>query len=354
MDADGVEVAPEEQIYSSRSSSGCDSEKWETSEDEGRGTKSKRKVLPEGFLDPLPPQKPFKLPRLSGVGLHANKVICCGSSSRGESSGSSNDPSTPMHLDSIEDSQFIESQQPSRQSFQEFPRQAPPPNDGIRLIDEQGTPIRRRGQTTCTDIKCMPLGTRVHIEVNENGVPCNIPESILLGSYMGVVARDSILAPISFSDWRNKGMEPFKKRMLAEVESKFEFHASIRHWILQSIGVKWRNYKASLKSEHWDSRPIKEIKETVPGGVDPTQWCQLVNQWAQPEDQKRAARNVKNAKKQTCPHTMGRVSSVRRQQETSIQDRLQLWRINRMRKDGLWSSEDAKLRWVILANFRKG
>ncbi|PKU87617.1 hypothetical protein MA16_Dca009789 [Dendrobium catenatum] len=63
----------------------------------------------------------------------------------------------------------------------------------------------------------MPPSTRVHIEVNENMVPCNIPKSILLCSYLGVVARDSILAPTSFSVWRNKGMEPFKKRMLAEV-----------------------------------------------------------------------------------------------------------------------------------------
>ncbi|PKU71748.1 hypothetical protein MA16_Dca026747 [Dendrobium catenatum] len=58
----------------------------------------------------------------------------------------------------------------------------------------------------------MPPGTRIHIEVNENNIPCNIPESILLGTYLGVVARDPVLAPISFSDWRNKGMEPYKKK----------------------------------------------------------------------------------------------------------------------------------------------
>ncbi|KAH0470914.1 hypothetical protein IEQ34_000637 [Dendrobium chrysotoxum] len=64
----------------------------------------------------------------------------------------------------------------------------------------------------------MPPGTRIHIEVNENNIPCNIPESILLGTYLGVVTRDPVLAPIAFPDWRNKGMEPFKKKMLAEVE----------------------------------------------------------------------------------------------------------------------------------------
>ncbi|KAH0467501.1 hypothetical protein IEQ34_004739 [Dendrobium chrysotoxum] len=167
----------------------------------------------------------------------------------------------------------------------------------------------------------MPPGTRIHIEVNENNIPCNIPESILLGTYLCVVARDPVLAPIAFPDWRNKGMEPFKKKMLAEVEA-----------------------------EHWDSRPIEEILEAVPAGVDQMKWCQLVNQWSKPEDKERAAKNSANAKKQTCPHTMGRVSSVRRQKETSIKDRLQLWKINRMHKDGTWSSEDAMQRWAQACN----
>ncbi|KAH0449928.1 hypothetical protein IEQ34_020620 [Dendrobium chrysotoxum] len=105
----------------------------------------------------------------------------------------------------------------------------------------------------------MPPGIRIHIEVNENNIPCNIPESILLGSYLGVVARDHMLAPITFPDWRNKGMEPFKKKMLAEVESKFEFPGHIRHWILQSLGVKWRNYKTTLKAEHWDRKGFEKF-----------------------------------------------------------------------------------------------
>ncbi|KAH0459672.1 hypothetical protein IEQ34_012486 [Dendrobium chrysotoxum] len=41
----------------------------------------------------------------------------------------------------------------------------------------------------------------------------------LTGSYLGVAARDPILALIAFLDWRNKGMEPFKKKMLAKIES---------------------------------------------------------------------------------------------------------------------------------------
>ncbi|KAI0497683.1 hypothetical protein KFK09_020916 [Dendrobium nobile] len=277
----------------------------------------------------------------------AKKVV-----SRGRSSRGSETPSTPIHLDSTceqsqEENECSGTQQSPRHSTCE---QIQTPNDGILLIvlctDEQGVPVRRRGRTTCIDIQNMPPGTRVHIEVNENNVPSNISESVLLGSYLGVIARDPVLAPLSFPDWRNKGLEPFKKKMLAEVESKFAFPRHIRHWILQSLGVKWRNHKTNLKAEHWDCRPIEEIMESVPAGVDATQWCHLVNQWSQPKDKERAARNAANAKKQTCPHTMGRVSSVRRQQEMAIKDRLLLWRVNRLCKDGTWSSEDANQRWI--------
>ncbi|KAH0456201.1 hypothetical protein IEQ34_014108 [Dendrobium chrysotoxum] len=220
----------------------------------------------------------------------AKKVICRGGSSRGgssrgESSRETGTPSTPVHPDSQEEIECSRTQQTPRQSFC---CEAPAPEEGVWLIDEQGNPIRRRGRTTCADIQNMPPGTRIHIEVNENNIPCNIPESILLGTYLGVVARDPVLAPIAFPDWRNKGMEPFKKKMLAEVESKFEFPGHICHWILQSLGVKWRNYKTTLKAEHWDSRPIEKIMENVPHGVDQMQWCQLVTQWSKPEDQTQA------------------------------------------------------------------
>ncbi|KAH0455655.1 hypothetical protein IEQ34_015687 [Dendrobium chrysotoxum] len=86
------------------------------------------------------------------------------------------------------------------------------------LGDDEGALIKKRGRTTYANIQNMPPGIRIYIEVNENIVPCTLPESILLGSYLGVLARDLILAPISFSNWHNKGLKPIKKRMLAEVK----------------------------------------------------------------------------------------------------------------------------------------
>ncbi|KAI0510958.1 hypothetical protein KFK09_011574 [Dendrobium nobile] len=155
----------------------------------------------------------------------AKKVVSRGGSSRG-----SETPSTPIHPDSTseqtqEENQCSDNEQSPRHSTCE---QIQAPNDGIWLIDEQGVPVHRTGRTTCSDIQKMPPGKRVHIEVNENNVPSNISEPVLLGSYIGVIVRDSVLAPISFSYLRNKGMKPFKKKMLAEVEiskilNKFQY-----------------------------------------------------------------------------------------------------------------------------------
>ncbi|PKU81316.1 hypothetical protein MA16_Dca025040 [Dendrobium catenatum] len=123
-----------------------------------------------------------------------------------------------MHPDLSNATDCNNNEQSLDQSFQDLRRQVPSIDDGILLIDDEGALIKKRGLTTCADIQSMPPGTQIHIEVNENMVPCNIPESILPGSYLGIVARDPILAPISFADWCKKGMEPFEKRMLAEVE----------------------------------------------------------------------------------------------------------------------------------------
>ncbi|KAL0912249.1 hypothetical protein M5K25_018211 [Dendrobium thyrsiflorum] len=193
------------------------------------------------------------------------KIICRGGSSGGESSRAFETPCTPVHPNTQEENKCGGSQEPPRHSYH---GQAPNSDDRIWLIDEQGAPIRRRGRTTCVDIQNMSLGTRVYIEVNEKNIPCNKPESILLGSYLSFIARDPILAPISFLDWRNKSMKPFKKRMLAKVESKFEFPVHMHYWILQSLDVKWRNHKMTLKAKYWDNRPIEKIMESVLDGVD--------------------------------------------------------------------------------------
>ncbi|KAL0906705.1 hypothetical protein M5K25_025220 [Dendrobium thyrsiflorum] len=293
MDAGGVEVALEERIYSSCSSFSCDSEKWETSEDEGTGTKSKSKVLPEGFLDPLPPQKPFKLPRLSDLVL--GETTCWTSYT--------SCPSTCQLGWAQWNQQFI--RQLLASSLSSYRDEL----DG--LLDSQVTwePYTAEIQSQVADI-CLSGQTiwLAHVPlVAWTRVEWHLPDRVLRQfGFVPTVDVQPMEPKFVRVDGRGKadtdwlvyylhyiGLWEDRRAHIIEgtpfgedTEHLIQHYLQwFRHWILQSIGVKWRNYKASLKSEHCDSRPIKEIKEAVPAGVDPTQWCQLVNQWAQPEDQ---------------------------------------------------------------------
>ncbi|XP_020573797.1 uncharacterized protein LOC110020146 [Phalaenopsis equestris] len=89
--------------------------------------------------------------------------------------------------------------------------------DGVSLSDEQRAFMRRRGRTTFADFQNLPPETQVQIDINDNIIPCNILKYDVLGSCIGVIARDLVLAHLLFSNWRKEGMEPFKKKMLAEM-----------------------------------------------------------------------------------------------------------------------------------------
>ncbi|KAI0515862.1 hypothetical protein KFK09_008530 [Dendrobium nobile] len=165
----------------------------------------------------------------SGSFRHAKKVTHRGSSSVEQIGRTSNNTSNSVYPDSSNANDYNNNDQSSIQSSQDLRQRVPPKEDGTWLIDDEGAPIKKRGRTTCVDIQSMPLCIRIHIEDNENIVPY----------------------------WRNKGMDPFKKKMLAEIEAKFEFPTNMKYWILQSLGVNlyenpcyYEKSIASVKMDH--------------------------------------------------------------------------------------------------------
>ncbi|KAH0468720.1 hypothetical protein IEQ34_001952 [Dendrobium chrysotoxum] len=70
----------------------------------------------------------------------------------------------------------------------------------IGQIDARCTDKKERLNHLCKHMEHSSRYTRVHIDVNENGVQCNIPKSILFGSYLRAIVRDHVLASISLSD----------------------------------------------------------------------------------------------------------------------------------------------------------
>ena len=60
---------------------------------------------------------------------------------------------------------------------------------------------RGRGPTLCLDVWNMPEGQQVVVETNEVGQPDG-DSACKLGNFLGTIARDGNLAPLTYSDWR--------------------------------------------------------------------------------------------------------------------------------------------------------
>ncbi|KAG5521799.1 hypothetical protein RHGRI_034130 [Rhododendron griersonianum] len=72
----------------------------------------------------------------------------------------------------------------------------------------------------------------------------------------------------------------FKEDMFALVLQKFDFSPGHRRWILKSLSKKWRNWKATVKRDHYDSDlPIEEQIHSPPDRVQADQWKEIVKYW---------------------------------------------------------------------------
>ncbi|KAI8560340.1 hypothetical protein RHMOL_Rhmol04G0247800 [Rhododendron molle] len=68
--------------------------------------------------------------------------------------------------------------------------------------------------------------------------------------------------------------------MFALVLQKFDFSAGHKRWILGSLSKKWRNWKATVKRDNFDSDlPIEEQIHSPPDRVQADQWKELVKYW---------------------------------------------------------------------------
>ncbi|KAG5514584.1 hypothetical protein RHGRI_035854 [Rhododendron griersonianum] len=72
----------------------------------------------------------------------------------------------------------------------------------------------------------------------------------------------------------------YKDDMFALVLQKFDFCAGHKRWILRSLSKKWRNWKATVKRDNFDSDlPIEEQIHSPPDRVQADQWKELIKYW---------------------------------------------------------------------------
>ncbi|XP_038678364.1 uncharacterized protein LOC119979805 [Tripterygium wilfordii] len=67
--------------------------------------------------------------------------------------------------------------------------------------NEPSTPTKKRGPTLLSDIFNQPLTERIIVRFNNRGQTIG-SEGCVLASFLGIVARDPIMSPLNFEDWR--------------------------------------------------------------------------------------------------------------------------------------------------------
>ncbi|XP_010657992.1 uncharacterized protein LOC100249234 isoform X3 [Vitis vinifera] len=244
----------------------------------------------------------------------------------------------------------LQSSQSSSSEYQPFHSQSDQESDGSgpssrrRETPGQGSSItkrkpRVRGPTLCLDVWNMPEGQHVVVETNEVGQPDG-DSACKLGNFLGTIARDGHLAPLTYADWRAVP-QAAKDNMLQLAKSKFEISPRVENWVLKTLGKRWKDWKAQLKAKYFNNKTDDEHIEIDDERVLPEQRPILLAYWRSEESQKRSAMNKANRAKQSIGHTAGTKSfaRIRKEERNKRPDgdeptRAELFIVTHLRKDG--------------------
>ncbi|KAI8559463.1 hypothetical protein RHMOL_Rhmol04G0175900 [Rhododendron molle] len=108
-------------------------------------------------------------------------------------------------------------------------------------------------------------------------------------------ARNGKYAPLHYKSW------PKMPRVY-----KDDMFALVLRWILRSLSKKWRNWKATVKRDNFDSDlPIEEQIHSPPDRVQADQWKELIKYW-HGDAKKVSDKNKDNRAGQSTIYRMGK------------------------------------------------
>ncbi|XP_071931281.1 uncharacterized protein [Coffea arabica] len=198
----------------------------------------------------------------------------------------------------------------------------PMPQSGANMTNADHAGLERktrgRGPTRC--LKLLAEGMRISVTTNELGQPVG-PEASKLVSFLGTLARNGNLAPLTYVDWRAVPEES-KENMWEEVQKKFEIDPNSKSWVIKSLGKKWKDWKSKLKTAHYITHATDEERlADRDERVLPEQWAYLVSHWSSEEAEKRSATNRANRAQQKFGHVTGTKSFARiREEQTQLRE----------------------------------
>lgn len=135
-----------------------------------------------------------------------------------------------------------------------------------------------RGPSLCLKVWAMPEGVRIRVSFNDLGQPIG-DEARTLSSFLGQIARDGTVAPLTYTDWRFFP-EKNKKAIMHLVNLKFVLPPIGQIWSMNALGKKWKDWKGVLKHDRYDVHETDEDRLADRDfRVPEEQWKLLVAYW---------------------------------------------------------------------------
>ncbi|XP_041990245.1 uncharacterized protein LOC121741523 isoform X1 [Salvia splendens] len=164
-----------------------------------------------------------------------------------------------------------------------------------------------RGPTYMKNIWGRPLNLPpIHVEYNEFGQAIGGEDSTLC-HFLGSIARSGNYCPIDIKSWHAIPKER-KTEMIDIVKLRFHVPIIAEKWILESIGLKWRNWKHYLKTRYWADVPIEHLIDDRDERVLEVQWINLLAYWRTEHAKNASKRNKKAREKKLMNQRTGKKS----------------------------------------------
>ncbi|KAG6528420.1 hypothetical protein ZIOFF_010594 [Zingiber officinale] len=142
-----------------------------------------------------------------------------------------------------------------------------------------------RGRTVMRDVHSLGPNDLLVVRFNERGQPYGEMQPTL-SNFVGTIARNGNLLPLSFLDWRKI---PKNRLDLAWGYVTEHFCIPTRHKkiVMQMMGVAWRRWRAEVKATSYDPNiPLDELLQIrpVPHKLTLEVWETLCDYWKKNEE----------------------------------------------------------------------
>ncbi|GAB2288274.1 hypothetical protein Dimus_022614 [Dionaea muscipula] len=147
---------------------------------------------------------------------------------------------------------------------------------------------KTRGRTMKGGIHALTEKDQKVIIMNANFQPIGLDEQTVIDfvEFLGTLSRTSSLCPLTVDKWTdmNKVYKDAKEKMWDYVKKRWVVSNGAKKWVLQTIGVLWRNFKNKVKRDHYTPYETTKMRwKNRPEDVSDEDFKFLLKKWKDPK-----------------------------------------------------------------------